>query len=228
MKVHYLGHSSILIENGKTKVLIDPFLSGNPLQTKDFSDLEVDYIALTHAHADHIGDAVAIAKNNHCPIIASPELSQLLADEYDHFIPVGLGGTIKAGDLSLKYTLAYHGAGFTGKDGKVYYGGAPAGIVIHDEKNSIYHAGDTTLFGDMRKIGEEFALDFALLPIGGTFTMDMNDALRAANLLRPKQIIPIHYNTFPAIKIDIQEWKDKVQAAGFETLVLDYNEAVEL
>ncbi|HCJ4447833.1 TPA: metal-dependent hydrolase [Listeria innocua] len=228
MKIHYLGHSCILIESQDTKILIDPFLSGNPLQTIDYNDLEVDFVALTHGHHDHVGDAVAIAKNNHCPIVASPELSRALGEEYDNFIPMGVGGTVQLKNLSMKATIAFHGSGFVNKKGEEVYSGFPTGYVIYDQEHHVYHAGDTALFSDMQLIGEEFPLDIAMLPIGDHYTMGMDDAIRAEKYLKAKTILPVHYNTFPAIQIDLDVWKEKVTKAGFKTDVLAYNESIKL
>ena len=228
MHIHYLGHSCILIESQSTKILIDPFLSGNPLQTTDYSNLEVDFVALTHGHYDHVGDAVAIAKNNHCPIVASPELSRALGEEYDNFIPMGVGGTVQLKNLMMKATIAFHGSGFINKNGQEVYGGFPTGYVVYDSRHHIYHAGDTALFSDMRLIGEEFPLDVAILPIGDHYTMGMDDAIRAEKYLKAKTILPVHYNTFPAIQIDLNRWEEKVKEAGFKTDILAYNDSITL
>ncbi|EAC3312899.1 metal-dependent hydrolase [Listeria monocytogenes] len=228
MEIHYLGHSCILIESQDTRILIDPFLSENPLQTINYSELEVDFVALTHGHYDHVGDAVAIAKNTHCPIVASPELSRALGEEYDNFIPIGVGGTVQLKNLSMKAVIAFHGSGFTNRNGREIYSGFPTGYVVYDQKHHVYHAGDTALFSDMQLIGEEFPLDVAILPIGDHYTMGMADAIQAEKYLKAKTILPVHYNTFAAIQIDLNIWKAKVEEADFKTDILAYNELITL
>ena len=230
MNIHYLGHSSILLESEHTKILVDPFLSGNSLQKKDLSKIEVDYIVLTHGHADHVGDAIDIARNNDVPIIAVPELCHCLEKDtdYKNFIPTGLGGKGDLGEIKMKYYPAFHGTGYIDKDGEQHYAGMPASIIFTDGTHTIYHAGDTCLFGDMKLIGEEYKIDIAVLPVGDRFTMGMIDAMRAAKFLKAERVLPSHYNTFPQIAIDFEELRSEALKQDVTLLDLAINETFEL
>ncbi|MGI6250158.1 MAG: metal-dependent hydrolase [Anaerolineaceae bacterium] len=204
----YYGHATLGLEVGKTRLLIDPWFSGNPVVTVKPEDVQADYILISHGHGDHLGDTVQIAKKSGATCISNFEISNWLEEQglRTHAQHIGGGHQFPFGYLKL--TLALHGSGLP--DGS--YGGNPAGFLLTTNDNlKIYIAGDTGLFGDMRLIGEE-GLDLAVLPIGDNYTMGPDDALRAVKLLQPKVAIPVHYDTFPLIQQDPLAWKARVEA----------------
>ena len=226
MKLKYFSHSAFQIttDSGK-KILIDPFLDDNPTSPVKSDDVEADYIILSHAHNDHMGDAMKIAKKGKVMFICVNELGNYLSSNgfEAHNMHIGGGYDFEFG--RVKFTIAHHGS--QTPDGK--YAGEPAGIIIRAEGKTIYHTGDTGLFLDMKLISEmNGPIDYMLLPIGDNFTMNITDAVRAAELVRPKMAIPMHYNTFPVIKADPQEFKQKVEAVGINSRVLDYGEEIKL
>jgi L-ascorbate metabolism protein UlaG (beta-lactamase superfamily) len=216
MKFTYLGHSAVLVETSSHTLLIDPFLSGNPLAARPAAELAPDYVLLTHAHSDHTGDAEEIAKRSGATVVAIVEICRHLARSGVDTHGMNIGGWFGFPFGRLMLTPAWHSSSFD--DGS--YGGMPTGIVIEAEGKRIYHAGDTALFGDMRLIGD-LGLDVAFLPIGGNFTMDPEAATRAAALLRAKRVVPIHYNTFGLIRQDPAEFQRLVEADGGECLVME-------
>ncbi len=226
MKLKYFSHSAFQIttDSGK-KILIDPFLDDNPTSPVKSDDVEADYIILSHAHNDHMGDAMKIAKKGKVMFICVNELGNYLSSNgfEAHNMHIGGGYDFEFG--RVKFTIAHHGS--QTPDGK--YAGEPAGIIIQAEGKTIYHTGDTGLFLDMKLISEmNGPIDYMLLPIGDNFTMNITDAVRAAELVRPKMAIPMHYNTFPVIKADPQEFKQKAEAVGINSRVLDYGEEIKL
>ena len=226
MKLKYFSHSAFQIttDSGK-RILIDPFLDDNPTSPVKSDDVEADYIILTHAHNDHMGDAMKIAKKGKVLFICVNELGNYLSSKgfEAHNMHIGGGYNFEFG--RVKFTIAHHGS--QTPDGK--YAGEPAGVIIQADGKTIYHTGDTGLFLDMKLISEmNGPIDYMLLPIGDNFTMNITDAVRAAELVKPKMAIPIHYNTFPAIKADPQEFKQKVEAVGINSRVLDYGEEIKL
>lgn len=209
MKLKYLGHSAFYIESGKFKALIDPFLNGNPQATvapKDFKD--ISHIFVTHGHGDHLGDTIEIAKHTNCTVITNFEISIFLGANDVTVHPMHIGGRSKFDFGKVKMTPALHGSGIQTPEGMLY-GGNPCGFVIEIDGKKIYHAGDTGLTMDMKLLEAE-KIDLAILPIGGTFTMDIDDAVRAVDFIKPKKVIPIHYDTFPIIEASPKEFNDKV------------------
>ncbi len=198
MKLKYLGHSALLAETGGTAILIDPFLTGNPVAGAEAGKLTPDYIVLTHGHSDHVGDAVEIATRTGCTVVSTPEICTWLEQQGVKTWMMNIGGPRSFGSFSLRFTPAWHSSSLP--DGS--YGGMPMGVVIEAAGKRIYHAGDTALFSDMRLIGSGTRLDVAFLPIGGNFTMDPAQALEAVRLLQPRIVVPIHYGTFPPIEQD--------------------------
>lgn len=198
MKLRYLGHSAVRIEGRKT-VLIDPFLKDNPLATEKPKDIkEADVIVVTHDHADHIGDAFAIAKKTGAVIVSQHEIA--VAAQAEGLVAEGMniGGPVTANGIKVWLTPAFHTCA----------SGAPTGCVVEMPSGKrIYHAGDTGLFSDMALIGELLKPDAACLPIGGRYTMDITQAARAVDFLKVPVVIPIHYNTWPPIEADPQEFK---------------------
>lgn len=227
MKITFLGHSCLQVESQGKKVIIDPFLTGNGTAAMKASDVEVDAILLTHAHADHLGDAIDIAKRTGAPIIAVFELAAYCAAKGAKIHPMHIGGSYNFDFGRVKFTLAFHGAAIE-EDGKMIYGGNPAGILLTMNDKTLFHAGDTGLFGDMKIIGELNRIDMAALPIGDNFTMGPDDALIAATWLQAKKVMPIHYNTFPLINQNPQEFAARLQPLGIEGLPLAPGESVEL
>jgi len=220
MKLTFLGHSAVLLRHGPHEVLIDPFLTGNPKAAVAADALSPQTIVITHAHADHVGDAVAIARRCGARIVAAVEVVAKLQRDAGPdatgaggptFLGANIGGRVALPFGALRFTPAWHSSGFA--DGS--YGGMPMGVVLELGERRIYHAGDTGLFGDMALIGRH-GLDVALLPIGGHYTMDPVEALEAVRLLRPRHVVPIHYGTFGLIEQDVLAFRDAVAALGDE------------
>ncbi|MCX6055270.1 MAG: metal-dependent hydrolase [Chloroflexi bacterium] len=206
-KITWYGHATLGIQTGKYFLLVDPFFSGNPQASATAGDLNPDYILVTHGHADHIGDTVSIARRSGALVICNAEIASWLTHQGVKTHAQHLGGGHNHPFGYLKMTFALHGSGLP--DGS--NGGNPGGFLLTTlGGQKIYVAGDTGLFGDMRLIGEE-GLDLSILPIGDNFTMGPEDALRAVKLLTPKNVIPIHYNTFPIIKQDANLWAERVR-----------------
>ncbi len=210
-QVTWYGHAVIGIETGGKQLLFDPYLTGNPVATVRPDALSPDYILISHGHGDHVGDAVAIAKRTGAMIISNFEICSWFQDKHGqanvHAHHVGGGFNYDFGRVKL--TPALHGSALP--DGS--NGGNPVGFLLYlSDGKKIYDAADTGLFGDMKLIGEE-KIDLALLPIGDNYTMGPDDALRAVKFIKPKVVIPIHYNTFDLIAQDANRWARRVKAA---------------
>lgn len=224
MKLTYLGHSAVRIEVAGSDILIDPFLSGNPAATASPDEFDPDFIILTHAHGDHVGDAVAISRRSGAPIIAAVEVCDYLAKQGVETDGMNVGGKADFPFGELQFTPAKHSSSFD--DGT--YGGLAMGAVLTAGGLRVYHAGDTALFSDMELIGAG-GLDLALLPIGSRFTMDPKAAIEAVKLLQPRRVLPIHYNTFPAITQDGAAFKAAVEAeTDSDCLLLESGQSVNL
>lgn len=203
LDIRFHGHSSVQVTSEGHSIMIDPFISGSPMAATKLEDISVQYILLTHGHQDHILDAVELAKQNDATIIATHELATYLSWQGVKTISMNLGGSIKLPFGKVKMTQAFHSSGVVLDDEKqIVYMGMPGGFVIELGGKTIYHAGDTGLFGDMKLIGERHNIDLAFLPIGDVFTMGPEDALVAAEWVQADFVVPIHYDTFPPIKQD--------------------------
>jgi len=207
-RVQWLGHACLLFESGGANVLIDPFLTGNPLAAAKPGEVPADFILVSHGHGDHVGDAVAIARRTGATVVANYEIAGWLEKQglsKVHGMQHGGGHDFPFG--RVKMTLAFHGSMLP--DGS--YGGNPAGfLVTFKDGTKVYDAADTGLFGDMRLIGEE-GIDLAVLPIGDNYTMGPDDAVRAVKLLLPRRVMPIHFNTWPLIAQDANAWAARVR-----------------
>lgn len=221
MKITYYGHSCINIELNGKNILVDPFISGNPKAAGiDINSLQVDYILLTHAHYDHVWDVEAIAKRTNAQIISNHEI----VTYYDKMGIKGhgmnQGGSWNFDFGKVKVVSAIHSSSFP--DGT--YGGNPVGFVIQQNGKSIYVAGDTSLTMDMKLIPLFYKLDLAILPVGGNFTMDIDEAVVAANFIECNKILGIHYDTAELITIDHEQAKAAFHNRGKELILLNVGE----
>ena len=215
MDIRFLGHAAFSLSDGDTSVVIDPFLTGNPKGAVSADDVSATTVLLTHGHADHIGDAVAIAKREGAPVVAIVELAgELAADGVDVRDP-NLGGTVTFDWGWVKLVPAWHTS--TTPKGTV---NTPAGLLINFKDTIVYHLGDTCLFSDLQLVGKRNPIDCALMCIGGHYTMDRVDAVEAASLIGAKTVIPCHYNTFPPIETDDQAFKSDVESATSSSVVI--------
>jgi L-ascorbate metabolism protein UlaG (beta-lactamase superfamily) len=227
MKFTFLGHAAGYLETGSDKFIFDPFLTGNPKASVQAAQVNPTYILLTHGHADHVGDSVAISKRTGAPIITTFELANWLEAQGAKTVAMNHGGWCKFLFGRVRFTIAFHSSSVLEDGGRPLYLGEPAGVVVETEGKTIYHAGDTALFSDMRLIGEEALIDLALLPIGEHFTMGPKDAARAVEFLGAKRVVPIHYGTFPPLVGDPQEFSRLTKAKGAEVHVLEPGQSLE-
>ena len=211
MNIQYLGHSCVLIETGSHRVIVDPFVSGNPLCPVGVDDLQPDFVVLTHAHGDHWGDTLEFARRG-AFVISTFEIVTY-AQRQDGAVqgrPMNNGGSAQFEFGRVTFTNAWHSSSFP--DGT--YGGSPMGVILEIEGKRVHHAGDTALFSDLKLVGDR-GLDLSFVPIGDNFTMGPDDALEAVRLLRPKAVVPVHYNTFDLIRQDGDAFADRASALGF-------------
>ena len=221
MKIEYLGHACFCLEDDGVKILTDPFLTGNELASKKADEVDADYIFVTHGHDDHIGDTYDIARRTGARVYAVVEMANgPMADKEINVASGNIGGSQKTPFGSVKFVPAIHGSGVPGA--------LACGYIFEIDGKKIYHAGDTALMADMGLLADE-KIDVALLPIGGHYTMGPEDALRAAKLIKPKYVIPMHYNTFPVIIQNPEDFKNAVEKEGIcEVKVLNPGESFEI
>lgn len=226
MKITFYGQNSLHIQLGDTHIMVDPFISGNPLSKNAVAiqDLKADYILVTHAHEDHTLDVEAIAKNTGAIIVSNYEIAMHYQAKGLEVHPMNHGGTWDFEFGEVKYVNAIHTSSFP--DGS--YGGQPGGFVIEGEHKNIYIAGDTALTMDMKLIPLKTKLDLAILPIGDNFTMGIDDAIIASNFVECDKILGVHYDTFGYIEIDHEVAKKKFYDAGKDLMLLDIGETIEL
>lgn len=211
MKCTWHAHSVVKIETiNDYKIIIDPFINGNTLTDLKVENIKVDYIVLTHGHNDHVGDALEISLNNDAPIIAMVELADLMESLGAKVHPMNIGGSHKFPFGTLKFTQAIHSSHYTYENKSIPVGLA-AGVIVNDGASTLYHAGDTALFSDMKLIGP---VDVAFIPIGDNFTMGINDALLAAEYVDAGLVVPIHYDTFDIIKQNPYEFINRLELAN--------------
>lgn len=229
MKLQFLGHSCIKVSDFGFTLLVDPFISGNskaPCTWQEAAD-GVTHILLTHGHSDHVGDSVAIAQQNSISVLAMVELAAWLGKKgVERTIAANFGGTITLGhDVKITLVPAWHSS--SSDEGE--YLGNPAGLIIQLGAHTIYHAGDTSIFGDMALINELYKPDIVLLPVGGTYTMDAKTAAFAAHKYFPqaKSVIPLHYATFPVLSPDASSFVDECKLMGVTPTVIEAGETIE-
>ncbi|NLN47644.1 MAG: metal-dependent hydrolase [Clostridiales bacterium] len=220
MKINFIGHSCFTIEEEDYSLIIDPFISGNPAAKVKVDDLKPTHILVSHAHGDHLGDAVELAKKTKVKVYTTNELGGELRDEGVDAVSGHIGGKVKTEFGSIKYFQAFHGSGLSG--------GFACGFIIDMGGKKIYHAGDTGLTKDMELLADE-NIDVAMLPIGDFYTMGPEDAGKAVKMIKPKYVIPMHYNTFPPIKQDPGAFANSVkQMTQIKPIVLNPGETFEL
>jgi L-ascorbate metabolism protein UlaG (beta-lactamase superfamily) len=224
VEVTWYGHACFSIKGGGAMLLTDPFLTGNPQAPVTADQVSADYILVSHAHGDHLGDAVPIAKRTGAMVIANYEIATYCGNQGVNAHPLHIGGGRDFPFGRVKLTIAHHGSSFP--DGS--YGGNPAGFLLTIEGKKIYHACDTALFYDMKLIGQA-GIDLAILPIGDNFTMGPEDALTAVKFIEPKIVVPIHYNTFEVIQQDPHAFAKAVQAeTSAKCMVLEPGQSLTL
>jgi len=207
-EIKFLVHASFQVLAGGKSILLDPFLTGNPTAAASADDIAADAILVTHGHEDHVADVEGIAKRTGATVVANFEIVTWFQQRgIENAHPMHIGGRHDFDFGSVKLTIAHHGSALP--DGS--NGGNPAGILLTTEDGTLYHAGDTGLFLDMQLIGDE-GVDVAILPIGDNFTMGPADSVKAAQMIKPKTVIPAHFNTWPLIEQDTQAWAESVKS----------------
>jgi L-ascorbate metabolism protein UlaG (beta-lactamase superfamily) len=226
VELTWLGHGSWSLQADRCQILVDPFLDQSPTSPVKAADVAADFILVSHGHFDHVADVAAIANRTGATVIAVFEIAQWLHEKQQvkHTLGMNIGGGVKLPFGHVKLTPAWHSSQLP--DGS--HGGTPAGFVVTIRDLRIYFACDTGLFGDMQLIGD-LGIDLAVLPIGDLFTMGPEDSLEAIRRIRPRQVAPAHYNTWPPIAQDAAAWAARVRAeTDADPLVLEPGEAVSL
>ena len=227
MKLTYFGHSAFQLSVAGVEILVDPFVTGNPLAERVVTadSLSPDVILITHAHGDHWGDTPEIAARTNALVVANFEITQYMTQKHGHdnVQPMNTGGSWNFDWGRVIQTDARHSSSFP--DGT--YGGCPNGYIIEAQGRTIYALGDTSPFMEMEWIGKDYSVDIALVPIGDCFTMGPADSIRAVNMILPGVTVPVHYNTFPPIQVDTSKWVEEMSAAGHLSRVLSPGESMD-
>ena len=228
VRITYLSHAGFLIQGGGARLVVDPFLTGNPNAARRPEEVEADYVLLTHGHPDHVGDGLEIARRCGATVIAAFELG-LFCERRGvskvHTMHIGGSHTFPFG--TVKLTPALHGSAFPDEHG-ITYTGLACGFLVTVEGKTLYHAGDTGLTAEMGLLGERHRIDVALLPIGDNYTMGVEDALHAARLLRAGLVVPMHFGTFPVLTPDAVGFEERARELGIPVRVLAYGESLDL
>ena len=216
MKIRFLSHACFELSDGDTRLLVDPFLTGNPKAAVEASEPEPTHILLTHGHADHLGDTVDLAKRTGAQVVAIVELANEIGGAgVENVVDPNIGGTVEFPGGWVRLTPAWHTA--VSPDGTPH---TPAGLVINLGGKIVYHLGDTALFSDLALPAKRDDLDAAIVPIGGHYTMDRHDAVEAVKLVGAPTVIPCHYDTFPPIEADAEAFKSDVEGATSSNVVV--------
>ncbi|RLF21363.1 MAG: metal-dependent hydrolase [Thermoprotei archaeon] len=221
MHIKWLGHATFLLEEKDFRIIIDPWIEGNPSCPVKLKELpKINHIVVTHDHGDHLGNAIDIAREHRAKIIAIYDLAQDLSSKGVEVVGANIGGWFVVDNVEYQLTPAFHSS----------IKGSPCGVLVKIKDTIIYHAGDTGLFAEMSLLGELYRIKVALLPIGGLFTMGPYEAAKAVELLRPEIVVPMHYNTFPQIKQDPEHFKKLVMARTpwVEVVILKPGEVLEV
>jgi L-ascorbate metabolism protein UlaG (beta-lactamase superfamily) len=222
LAITWFGHATfLLLTPGGKRLVFDPWLTGNPKAPAGAKIDKADVICLTHGHSDHSGDVVAVARATGAPLVAVFELANWFQGKgLKDVIGMGVGGTVEVKGLKISMTPAVHTSSID-EDGTAHYVGLAAGFVVRmEDGRAIYFAGDTALFGDMRLIRDLYAPEIAFLPIGDHYTMDPTAAAKACEMLGVRQVVPMHYGTFPALTGTPEALKKLVEPMGVDVLVL--------
>lgn len=221
MDLTFYGHACFQLTHGLTSVLIDPFLSDNPFKTASPDQIECTHILVSHGHFDHLGDAIAIAKRTGAIIISTAEIAGLCGEQGCRTHAMHIGGKHSFEFGYIRITQAFHGAGAPG--------GHACGFIVNFYGKTVYHTGDTGIFGDMQLLGRLESIDCSLIPIGDNFTMGPADAVEAVAMIAPKMVIPMHYNTWPLIAQDPALFKQQVETRlNIPVRIVNPGEAIAL
>ena len=225
--VQFLGHSCFLLTTSKAKILLDPFLTGNPQAATTADKVPADFILVSHGHGDHYGDAVAIAQRTGATMVAPYELALHAGAHGVKVHPMGCGGGKDFPFGRVQLTIAHHSSSVE-ESGKAVSVATPVGFLIRTEGRTIYFAGDTALTMDMELLGRRNSIDLALLPIGDNFTMGPSDAAEAVHMLKAKRAVPMHYNTFDLIQVDPGIFKKEAEKHGCQVDLLKPGESIKI
>jgi L-ascorbate metabolism protein UlaG (beta-lactamase superfamily) len=220
MDIRFIGHATVELTEGSTNVLIDPFLApNNPVATVTAEEVEPTHILVTHGHADHTADLIEVAERTGAHVVSMVEISRWHgAKGHEDSSEINIGGTARFDWGWVKMVQAFHTNTLEGEDGIMV--GPPAGLVVNIGGKTVYHLGDTGLFGDLKLIAESTPIDVALIPIGGKYTMDRHDGVTAAKLIGAETVIPIHYDTFQHVETDAEAYKADVESQTSSKVVL--------